>query len=90
MMLPMRTTVTLDDDVAAALAALSRERGLTFKEALNSTLRSGLRPPSDVAGEYRVPARPLGLRPGVDLDKALRLAGDLDDEETLRKLALRK
>ena len=39
---------------------------------------------------YRVPARSLGLRPGIDLDRALRLAGDLEDEELVRKLELRK
>jgi hypothetical protein len=34
--------------------------------------------------------RPLGLRPGVDLEHALRVAADLEDEETVRKLELRK
>jgi hypothetical protein len=36
-----RTTVTLDPDLAAELRALARERGVSFKEALNSTLRRG-------------------------------------------------
>lgn len=39
----MRTTVTLDDDVAAALEQLRRERGLGLSEALNELARSGLR-----------------------------------------------
>lgn len=85
----MRTTVTLDDDVAAALQATARERGLSFKEALNSALRAGLSAPAK-RRPYRVPARALGLRPGVDLDRALRLAAELEDEETARKLKLRK
>ena len=38
----MRTTVTLDDELAARLQAIARERGVSFKEALNSTLRAGL------------------------------------------------
>ena len=31
-----------------------------------------------------------GLRPGIDLEHALRLAGELEDAETVRKLELRK
>jgi hypothetical protein len=37
-----------------------------------------------------VPTRPLGLREGVDLDKAARTAGELEDAELVRKLELRK
>jgi hypothetical protein len=32
----------------------------------------------------------MGVRPGINLDKALRLAGELEDEEILRKMAMRK
>ena len=35
-------------------------------------------------------AQPLGVRPGVDLDKALSLSGELEDAEVVRKLELRK
>lgn len=38
----MRTTVTLDDDVAKALDALRRERGLGTSAALNELVRRGL------------------------------------------------
>ncbi|MDQ3874868.1 MAG: ribbon-helix-helix domain-containing protein [Actinomycetota bacterium] len=87
----MRTTITLDPDLAAKLRSLARERGVSFKEALNSALRRGLEPdPAGSKRAYRLAARPLGLRPGVDLEHALRLAGDLEDAETIRKLELRK
>jgi hypothetical protein len=86
----MRTTVTLDPDVAARVKRLAKERGIPFKEALNSTLRAGLGADMPSARPYRVRARNMGLRPGVDLDKALRLAATLEDEATLRKLELRK
>lgn len=86
----MRTTVTLDADVAAKLKALARERGISFKQALNQAVRAGLRtrrqPP-------RAPIRytqAMGLRPGIDLDKALQLASALEDEEIARKLEVRK
>lgn len=90
MMLPVRTTVTLDDDVAAAVQRVARERGLSFKAALNTLLRAGLTPESASARPYEIPSRPMGLRPGISLDKALQLAGELEDEETIRKLQLRK
>ena len=38
----MRTTVTLDSDVAARLKAVARARGISFKQALNSAVRAGL------------------------------------------------
>jgi hypothetical protein len=85
----MRTTVTLDDDVAARLQHLTRERRISFKEAINETLRAGLAGDRS-AREYRLPTYALGVRPGIDLDRALQLDAALDDEEVLRKLALRK
>jgi hypothetical protein len=38
----MRTTVTLDDDLAIRLEQFRAERGLSFKEALNNVIRRGL------------------------------------------------
>lgn len=86
----MRTTVTLDPDLAAKLRALARERGVPFKEVLNSALRRGLAREAGAPRPYRLASRPLGLRPGIDLEHALRLAGELEDAETIRKLELRK
>lgn len=91
MMLHMRTTVTLDPDVAAKLKEETRRRGISFKEALNSSIRRGL----DNGGRtrakpYKARTAKMGARPGVNLDKALQLAGELEDEEILRKMALRK
>jgi hypothetical protein len=39
----MRTTLTLDDDVAAALEQLRRARGARFKALVNEVLREGLK-----------------------------------------------
>jgi hypothetical protein len=86
----MRTTITLDQDVAAKLRQVARERGVSFKSALNDAVRSGLSGEPRSARRYRMPVRSMGLRRGIDLDKALRLAGDLEDAEILRKLELRK
>jgi hypothetical protein len=82
--------VTIDEDVAAALAALARERGLGFKEALNDTLRQGLRGHTSQSRPYVGPTFPMGIRPQVDITHALRLATELEDQEIMRKLELGK
>jgi hypothetical protein len=85
----MRTTLTLDDDVAGLLKRRSQELGVPFKEAVNRTLRAGL-------GEAARPARgkapktvphSFGFRPGIDLDKLGQLADELEAEEYAAKLA---
>jgi hypothetical protein len=38
----MRTTLTLDEDVAASLRQMQAARGMSFKEAVNTALREGL------------------------------------------------
>jgi hypothetical protein len=86
----MRTTVTLDPDVAAKLKAVARERGISFKQALNQAVRAGLGPGRRAARPFQQYTQPMGLRPGLSLDKALRLAASLEDEEIIRKLELRK
>jgi len=67
----MRTTLTLDDDVAAKLKAETRRSGKSFKDVVNEYLRLGLyakkTPPP--GKPFRVEARDLGLlRPGLSLD----------------------
>lgn len=82
--------MTLDPDVAAKLQQVMRERGVSFKTALNDAVRSGLGGSYSVPRRYHVAARPMGVRKGVDLDHALRVSGELEDAEILRKLELRK
>jgi hypothetical protein len=87
----MRTTVTIDPDVEALLRAAMRERGLSFKEALNSAVRAGLAGTSGrSARKYRLKTHPMGFHPELNLDKALALTAALEDEEIARKLSLRK
>jgi hypothetical protein len=67
----MRTTITLDEDVAAKLTSLARRTGRAFRDVVNDTLRRGLaRPPAVAPREpFRVKSRDLGrLRPGLSLD----------------------
>lgn len=65
----VRTTLTLDDDVAARLAAEAKRTGRPLRTVVNEALRGGL----EVAATrklppYRVKARDLGLRPGLEID----------------------
>jgi len=84
----MRTTVTLEPDTDAIVRRLMRERKLTFKQALNAAIRAGVgtRPTTPV--QYTFPKH-MGT-PLIDLDKASHFAAQLEDEEIIRKLELRK
>jgi hypothetical protein len=79
----MRTTVTLDPDTLALLRAAARERGVSFKQALNDAVRAGLG--AGTARPYRLRTADLGA-PSVPITKALQLAADAEDEELVRRL----
>jgi hypothetical protein len=77
----MRTTLTLDDDVAAKLKAESRHAGRPFREIVNDTLRRGLatRRPTGQRQPFRVKARDLGnLKPGLSLDNIAELIEQME------------
>jgi Arc/MetJ family transcription regulator len=79
----MRTTITLDPDARALVERAMRERGLSFKEAVNEAIRAGLG--GAEPDTYTIPRR---LGPArVDLTKALGLAAALEDDELARRLA---
>jgi hypothetical protein len=80
----MRTTVTLDPDVEAKLKATMRERGVSFKAALNDAVRAGLDARSQVARPFKARTARLGVR--INIDKALTIAGEMEDEEIIRKI----
>jgi len=84
----MRTTVTLEPDADAIVRRLMRERGLSFKEALNLAVRTGAGS-SGGREPFVTPTFDLG-RALVPVAKALELSGRLEDEELSRKRALGK
>jgi hypothetical protein len=78
----MRTTLTIDDDLAGLLKQRARELGVPFKEAVNRTIRAGL---GEAAKTHRGKApktvpHSFGFRPGIDLDKLGQLADELEAE----------
>lgn len=84
----MRTTVTLDPDTVSLVQRQMRERGISFKQAVNDSIRAGLTRPGGTA-PFRTRTADLGT-PTVELDAALTLAGDLEDAELVRKMRVRK
>jgi hypothetical protein len=78
----MRTTLTIDDDLAGLLKRRARELGLPFKDVVNRTLRAGLgkaAAPRPHAAPKTIP-HAFGFRPGFDLDKLNHLADELESE----------
>lgn len=89
----MRTTLTLDDDLARELKEEAHRTGRSFKHVVNETLRAGLARSEQepVAKPYRLSPAHLGqLAAGIDPDKMLDLADRLHDAEALRELRARK
>ena len=80
----MRTTVTLEPDVEALLKRAMRERGLSFKHALNQAVREGLAQAPKHVAPFQQRSVHLG-RPLVDLTKALSLAGELEDQHHVQR-----
>jgi hypothetical protein len=85
----VRTTLTLDEDVAHEIRTLMRERSTGLKETVNEVLRRGLRA-TVVVEPYVTPLFTSGVQPGVDLDKALAIASRLEDDEVVRKFEMGK
>ena len=80
----MRTTVTLDPDTEQLVRERMESEAVSFKQALNDAIRAGLgggpaEPP------YVMPVFDLGV-PKADLTKALLLAGELEDEDVVRRM----
>jgi hypothetical protein len=62
----MRTTLTLADDVAAAVEQLRRERSIGMSEAVNELVRAGLTKQDRPAARFRQKSHDLGR--GIDFD----------------------
>jgi hypothetical protein len=78
----MRTTITLDEDVAALIESERARTGESFRSAVNRLLRRSARVPAP-------PARPmlpeLPGRPLVDVSDVSALLAALDDERRVQR-----
>jgi hypothetical protein len=83
MMSLMRTTLTLDDDLAKELREEARKSGRQFKEVVNDVLRRGLAAgvkPGRRPRRFRVQPKACGFRPGIDLTKLNQLVDEVEAE----------
>lgn len=84
----MRTTITLTPEADSLVRKVMRERGLSFKDAVNAAIVDGLQPRTDAVA-YKTPVFALGPA-RAPLDKAVAMAADLEDEELVRRRELGK
>jgi hypothetical protein len=87
MMPHMRTTVTLEPDVARLLSERARQTRKSFKETLNAAVRSSLGRETDSSEnrEFTIEARPMQLKAGVDAGRLNSLLDDLDADAFIEK-----
>ncbi len=85
----MRTTLTLERDVAERVRSEVRRSGKAMKAVINEALRLGLGLAGKPSRAPRFVVRPhsFGFRPGVDPDRLNQLVDELEAEEAARKLA---
>lgn len=83
----MRTTLTLDDDLAETLNRTARQTGQSFKAVVNAAIRRGLSlgdSPSEARGEpFVVQPQACGLMPGIDPLRFNQLLDQLDVDQFL-------
>ncbi len=79
----MRTTLTLDSDVAQLLRQEMRRTDRNMKAVVNDALRLGLgaraKPPR--SPRFRVKPHAFGFRPGVDRDRLNQLLDEMEADE---------
>ena len=85
----MRTTVTLDDDLASELRTMAHQLKKPFKSVLNDAIRRGVGATRPVARPKRfvVEPRACRLRPGFDDTRFNQILDDLDTEAAAGRLA---
>jgi hypothetical protein len=83
MLRAMRTTLTLDDDVAHELRERSKSTGMSFKDVVNDAIRTGLQAgsrPITPPPAFEVVPRAGAFRAGVDMLHLNRLNDELETE----------
>jgi hypothetical protein len=85
----MRTTLTLEPDVARLIEEEAHRRRKSVKEVVNDAIRKGLAsrvPAGSRLRRYRVNAHVTTLRPGIDPGSFDKLADELEDEVIAAKM----
>src|SRR5919198_5469014 len=85
MMTAMRTTLTLDDDVARLVEDAMHREHRSMKQVVNTALRQALAPAVPREERYRMEPHESGVRPGFDPAGFNRLVDELEDDEIMGK-----
>lgn len=80
----MRTTITLDPDAEQLVRREMRERSLSMKDAVNGLIRRGVSAET-VREPFRTRTASLGTST-INLDRALQIVADLEDDELIRRM----
>lgn len=87
----MRTTLTLDEDLAERLRERAHRERRSFKAVVNEAVRVGLsalsEPGARGVAPFTIEARHRGFRPGVDVARLNQLADELEVEDFSDELA---
>ena len=88
----MRTTLTLDPDVAQKLKNRMAEERAPLKKVINDALRRGLaaKPDPKPKEPFRVVPHSFGFKPGIDVNKLNQLVDELDAQEFASRLRIRR
>jgi hypothetical protein len=79
----VRTTLTLDPDVAQLVDEAVHRGRTSMKRVVNDALRRALSPAPSRREPYHLPVHEATLQPGLDLAGFNRLADELEDEAIL-------
>ncbi len=88
----MRTTLTIEDSIMKRLKEEAYRNGSSLKQVVNTTLELGLMQ-LDVQPQprkYKLKTFSMGFPPKFNMDKALQVISNLEDDEIVRKLEVRK
>jgi hypothetical protein len=77
----VRTTLSIDDDVASLLKKEMRQSGSSLKETVNRLLRLGLTAAPQPGKSFKVRPRKLGLPPGLSYDNVEQLIESLEGRQ---------
>ncbi len=87
----MRTTLTLDTDVADLLGTEMRRSGRGMRAVVNDALRVALAAAAKPVAipQFRVEPHSFGIKPGIDLDRINQLVDELEAQELASRLGRR-
>lgn len=84
----MRTTLTIDDDLARELKETAHRERRPFRDVVNDALRRGIGQGATAPAErFTVEPLHLGFAPGVDPRRLNQLADDLEAAEFVAESA---